>query len=214
LLWTDGGNRFEMDTSALEDDMSFRKRGSYFVTNRQNRLMSSWEDKTVTWMLASRRGSKMRQDDGSWHTRRVKEYLREVDKFRELLLFCMHVTGGQPARGPEILSLRYKNGFSQDRNIFVLDGLVMSVTRYHKTQSQWDVPKAVPRFMPWRVGQLVTVYLTYVQPLMERLSVAVGHGCGRSEYLWADANGPWDTTKLTKVMEQRSGEDLGVALGT
>lgn len=156
----------------------------------------------------------MREGDGSWHTRRVKEYLREVDKFRELLLFCMHVTGGQPARGPEILALRYKNGFSQDRNIFVLDGLVMSVTRYHKTQSQWDVPKAVPRFMPWRVGQLVTVYLTYVQPLMERLSVAIGHGCGRSEYLWADANGPWDTTKLTRVMKQRSGEGLGVALGT
>ena len=86
-------------------------------------------------MLASRRGRKMRQEDGSWHTRRVKEYLREIDKFRELLLFCMHITGGQPARGPEILSLRYKNGFSQDRNIFVLDGLVMSVTRYHKTQS-------------------------------------------------------------------------------
>jgi hypothetical protein len=214
LLWTDGTDRFKMDINALEDDMSFRKRGSYFVTNRQNRLMSSWEDKTVMWMLASRRGRKMRREDGSWHTRRVKEYLREVDKFRELLLFCMHVTGGQPARGPEILSLRYKNGLSQDRNIFVLDGLVMSVTRYHKTQSQWDVPKAVPRFMPWRVGQLVTVYLTYVQPLMERLSVAVGHGCGRSEYIWADANGPWDTTKLTKVMKQRSGEDLGAALGT
>jgi hypothetical protein len=53
-----------------------------------------------------------------------------------------------------------------------------------------------------------------VQPLMERLSVAIGHGCGRSEHIWADANGPWDTTKLTKVMKQRSGEDLGVALGT
>lgn len=49
---------------------------------------------------------------------------------------------------------------------------------------------------------------------MERLSVAIGYGCGRSEYLWADANGPWDTTKLTKVMKQRSGEDLGVSLGT
>jgi hypothetical protein len=129
LLWTEGANRFEMDINALEDDMSFQKRGSYFVTNRQNRLMSSWEDKTVTWMLASRRGRKMRQEDDSWHTRRVKDYLREIDKFRELLLFCTHVTGDQPARGPEMFSLRYKNGLSQDRKIFVLDGLVMSVTR-------------------------------------------------------------------------------------
>ena len=112
LLWTDGTDRFEMDINALEDEMSFRRRGSYYVTNRQNRLMSSWEDKTVTWILASRRGRKMRQEDGSWHTRRVKEYLREVDKFQELLLFCMHVTGGQPARGLEILSLRYRNGLS------------------------------------------------------------------------------------------------------
>ena len=34
LLWTEGAKRFEMDINALEDDMSFRKRGSYFVTNR------------------------------------------------------------------------------------------------------------------------------------------------------------------------------------
>lgn len=68
--------------------------------------------------------------------------------------------------------------------------------------------------MPRRVGQLVTIYLIYMQPLMERLSAAICHGCGLSEYIWADANRPWDTTKLTKVVKQRSGEDLGVALGT
>jgi superfamily II DNA or RNA helicase len=213
LLWTEGSKRFEMDLDALEDDMTFRKRGSYFVTNCQNRLSSSWESKTLTWMLASRRGRRL-QKDGQWQFRRVREYLREVDKFRMLLLFCVHITGGQPARGPEVLSLRYKNGFLQDRNIFVLDGQVMTVTRYHKTQSQWDVPKVVPRFLPWRVGQLVCVYLTYVQPLMERLSVAIGHGCGWSEYVWADASGPWETTKLTNILKRRTGEDLGVSLGT
>jgi hypothetical protein len=139
------------------------------------------------WMLASRRGRKMRQQDGSWHTRRVKEYLHEVDKFRELLLFCMHVTGSQPARGPDVLSLSYKNGLSQDRNIFVLDGLVMSVTWCHKTLSQWDVPKAVPRFMPWRVGQLVTVYLNYVQPLMDCTSQCSTEGAWKQRK-W-DGNG-------------------------
>jgi hypothetical protein len=41
LLWMEGANRSEMDINALEGDTSFRKRGSYFVTNRQNRLMSS-----------------------------------------------------------------------------------------------------------------------------------------------------------------------------
>jgi hypothetical protein len=68
--------------------------------------------------------------------------------------------------------------------------------------------------MPWQVGQLVMVYLTYVQLLIERLSVTIGHGCERSEYIWSDANEPWDTTKLTKVTKQKSGEDLEATLGT
>jgi hypothetical protein len=66
----EGGNRFEMDKNALEDDIRFRILGSYFVSNRQNRLMSSLEEKTAMWMLASRRERKMRQKDGSWHTHR------------------------------------------------------------------------------------------------------------------------------------------------
>jgi hypothetical protein len=114
LLWMEGGNRFEIDKNALEDDIRFRILGSYFVSNRQNRLMSSLEEKTAIWMLASRRERKMKQKDGFWHTHRVKEYLRKVDKARGLLLFCMHVTGGQPARSPDILSLRYKDSLSQD----------------------------------------------------------------------------------------------------
>lgn len=47
---------------------------------------------------------------------------------------------------------------------------------------------------------------------MERLSVAIGHGCDRSEYLGANVNGLWDTMKLTEVTKQSSGENLGIAL--
>jgi hypothetical protein len=67
--------------------------------------------------------------------------------------------------------------------VFVLDGIVMLVSRYYKSQSQWDVPKAVPSFLPWRVGQIMAVYLAYVQPVAERLSVAVESGSGWEEYI-------------------------------
>jgi hypothetical protein len=43
-------------------------------------------------LLMSRNGKKMYRD-GKWHTRLACEYLREVDKFRKLLLFYVHVTG-------------------------------------------------------------------------------------------------------------------------
>jgi hypothetical protein len=70
----------------------------------------------------------------------------------------------------------------------------MSVTCYHKTLSQWDVAKAVPRFMPWQVGQLVTVYLNYVQPLMDCTSQRSTEGVWKQrkwegnglDVLWSD----------------------------
>ena len=215
LLWSDlmwEANRFEVDLDELMDDVTFRKRGAYFVNNDRNGLQKAWK-----WMVKRAKqtkvGRRLRKNK-QWHSRRAFEYLRKVDQFLKLLMFGVHVTSGQPARGPEITSLRFKNGYLQDRNVFVVDGIVMTVTRYHKSQSQWDVPKVVPRFLPWRLGQLMVVYLTYVQPFVERLSVTVGYGCGWGEYIWADANGPWETRTLTAVLKRRTGRDLEVELGT
>ena len=65
----------------------------------------------------------------------MREYLREVDRFLALLLGCVHIESGQPARGSEIVTMRHRNRLLQDRNIFVVDGAVMTVMRYHKLQS-------------------------------------------------------------------------------
>ncbi|KAH0346116.1 hypothetical protein KCU83_g7541, partial [Aureobasidium melanogenum] len=51
---------------------------------------------------------------------------RKEDAQRELFLFCVHVLSGQPARGTEITSLRFRNGVANHRNVFVLDGRVMT----------------------------------------------------------------------------------------
>jgi hypothetical protein len=50
----------------------------------------------------------------------VQKYLQKLDRFRELLLFYVHVTGGQPARGTEITTIRFQNSFQQDRNVFAI----------------------------------------------------------------------------------------------
>ncbi|THZ70556.1 hypothetical protein D6C84_10425 [Aureobasidium pullulans] len=94
-------------------------------------------------------------------SRLVADHLRRVDKFRELFLFYVHVLSGQPARGTEITSLRFRNGVANHRNVFVLDGRVMTVTSYHKLQAMLDMPKMVPRFLPWRLGQIAVIYLTH-----------------------------------------------------
>ncbi|KAG6109089.1 hypothetical protein E4U13_006113 [Claviceps humidiphila] len=96
----------------------------------------------------------------------------------------------------------------------------MTVTFYNKTDSQWDSPKIIPRFLPWRVGQLLSLYLVYIQPLAALMGDAIGSGCFQSEYVWAHQPGsadnpvPWPTRMLTDIVYTRSGKDLGEVFGT
>ncbi|KAG6151506.1 hypothetical protein E4U51_000671 [Claviceps purpurea] len=199
--------------------MSLRDSGHSFVYHPKNDLATAHVDVTALRLSESENGEKMMRD-GNWHPKLTADYLRRVDLFRKLLLFCVHVTGGQPARGTEILSLRLKNGCVRPRNIFLLDGYVMTVTFYNKTDSQWDSPKIIPRFLPWRVGQLLASYLVYIQPLAALMGDAIGSGSCQSEYVWAhksesaDNLVPWDTRKLTEMINTRSGKDLGEVFGT
>ncbi|EOA84444.1 uncharacterized protein SETTUDRAFT_72551, partial [Exserohilum turcica Et28A] len=116
-------------------------------------------------------GMRLQTLDGRWRGKRVGQYLRQVDWFLELLLFCVHVTSGQPGRGSEITTIRHHNGLLQDRNVFVVDGRIMTVVRYHKSQSQFDKLKIMPRFLPPQLGQVMAVYLAYLQPFQEYLVV-------------------------------------------
>ncbi|TKA75572.1 hypothetical protein B0A55_07939 [Friedmanniomyces simplex] len=211
LMWTTSDNRFEIPLEQLEDDVTFTKRGISFITNRANAL----EDKR-RWMLerafAHADGQKLYRG-GVWSKMSVRKYLRQVDRFRELLLFCIHVTGGQPARGSEITTIRFRNGFLQDRNVFVIQGQMAVVTRYHKSQSQFDKPKVIPGFLPWQVGQLLAVYLAYVQPFQEYLSEEV-RGFGFSDYVWSSEYGAWGTDRLTRIIVRETQKRLGVRLTT
>jgi superfamily II DNA helicase RecQ len=101
----------------------------------------------------------------------------------------------------------------QDRNVYIVDGQVMTVVRYHKSMSQWDKPKVVPRFLPSCLGQVVVIYLAYIQPFKEYLNVEVLGG-GFSDYVWADEQGPWKTERLTRVLKRETGKRLGVKLHT
>ncbi len=211
VLWQVDSERFEIPVDALEDDVTFTRRGYSFLNNAHNGL----ED-TRAWMLAQMEahveGRKLLRR-GRWQRRETRKYLRRVDHFRELLLLCVHWTGGQPARGTEITSVRYKNGYMQDRNVFAVHGHMAVVTRYHKSASQYDQPKVVPRFLAWRVGQLMAVYLACARPLQELLAGVV-NGQMASEYIWSGEHGPWETDRLTRVMKRETGRHLGVELTT
>jgi len=164
LLWKEERDeRFVLKLDTIVDDVTFSTRGWSFVNRKENGL-----DNGLEWMLdqvmQTEEGRRLRSRDGRWKIAPVKRYVRSVKRFLERLLLACHVTSGQPGRGTEITTIRRVNGLLQDRNVFVADGRVMTVVRYHKSQSQWDKPKVVPRFLPWRLAQVMVVYLAYVQP--------------------------------------------------
>ena len=74
------------------------------------------------------------------------------------------------------------------------------ITCYHKSQSQFDKLKVIPRFLLWRVGQLLAIYLAYVQPFQQYLTVKV-KGSGRSDHIWANEYSLWGTDQLMKVID-------------
>ena len=138
-----------------------------------------------------------------WYIRRVRRYIRKIDTFLKLLLFIVHITAGQLARGTEIILCRYRNRLLQDRNVFVIDRQVVFITRYYKLQSLVDAPKVIPRFLPQRVGQLVVLYLAYVLPFQERLIEYIQR-YKRSDYIQAGKHRVQETDRLTRVIKARS----------
>jgi hypothetical protein len=67
--------------------------------------------------------------EAKWKKKAVVHYLQQVNAFLQRLLFLVPITGGQPARRTELLSLQWCNSIpGLLRNIFIENGLVSFVT--------------------------------------------------------------------------------------
>ncbi|MCJ1387145.1 hypothetical protein MMC17_010274, partial [Xylographa soralifera] len=113
-------------------------------------------------------------------------WMGRIVEFREKLLVLIHITGGQPARGPELLSIRHSNTVRGEyRNVFVEDGAVVTVTRYYKGYTLKEDVKIIYRYLPREVGELLVLYLWLVLPLQQRLELELGDQVTRSSHLWS-----------------------------
>ena len=91
---------------------------------------------------------------------RIREYGEAMKVFREQLLVLMHMSGGQPARGTELVTVQYKNGADGDvRGLFIEDGAVVFVTIYSKTMRMSAKAKVIHRYLPREVGELAVYYV-------------------------------------------------------
>jgi hypothetical protein len=74
-----------------------------------------------------------------WEKKVVQAYFDKVDQFLERLLLLIHMTGGQPPRGTKLIGLQHSNtAQGQHRGVFVEEGLISTVTSYHKAITLLD----------------------------------------------------------------------------
>ncbi|KAK6591982.1 hypothetical protein H4I95_11932 [Botrytis cinerea] len=117
----------------------------------------------------------------------VAAFQRHVERFQELLWGLMHLCGGQPARAPELLGMRWKNtAYGGVRNIFIEEGLVAFVATYHKGYRSSGSIKIVHRYLPREVGELLVYYLWLVLPFWEKLQFQMTGKPSSSPFLWGD----------------------------
>ena len=200
----------------IRDDMANRLTGYFFVTDLRNSLdqYRSWLlHRVVKIPIARERLVGDNRHELIWKSLGIKQYLEDCKQFMEQLLVLVHITGGQPARGTEILGLQYENTVQRRRNIFIYDGQVTCITEYHKSQSLTGSAKVIPRFLPANIGQLLVQYLVLVRPFCEYLSnwnMEIFQEL--SPLLWANKEGEWKTEHLSQVLTRETSLKLGIKI--
>lgn len=200
--------------STIADNPSETAAGWSFLQDSR----TTWPVDGSQWLLGRIRSDQglsyrfVAPDQCSFRPNAIKRYLTHVSMFREKLAVLIHLCGGQPARAPEILSVRHRNTANAHRNVFIEDRQVVVATRYHKGFHLSNDVKIIHRYLPQPVGSLVVQYLWLVLPLVERFdafhrSVDEQTPLAQTTLLWgADpmSQRPWTSQRLREVLQRES----------
>jgi RecQ family ATP-dependent DNA helicase len=202
--------------SELRDNPAKDEPDWYFIRDTRNQLVDGrkWLVHRVLQVPGLRQQFLHDQGRAVWKTGRVNDYLDSVSLFLEKLLVLMHMTGGQPARALELLSLRYCNTLQGGhRNIFIENGLMTFVTLYHKGYSITGSEKIIHRYLPQEVGELLLYYIWLVLPFRQQLQqLAFGNEEIPSAFLWSADQRKWTPDRVKKVIKRESDRLIGVPL--
>jgi hypothetical protein len=197
----------------LKDDHSNSQKGWNFLKDPRNaeqlQVGDDWLFNRVLdnhW-LKDEMVSLTQEDQVVWKKKAVQAYFAKHDQFLEQMLLLIHITSGQPARGTELMSLQHSNNSKgHHRSIFIEEGLISTVTSYHKGYNITGSTKIIHRYLPKEVSELLVYYLWLVLPFSHKLDMLV-HKCVAppSSFLWPRNNESWQPSRLTAILMREGG---------
>ena len=165
----------------LQDDHSNGQKGWNFTRDQRN--ADQFRDVGDRWLLERVLENDWLRDEMvamssesqlQWNKKAVQAYFGKVDQFLERLLLLIHMTGGQPPRGTELIGLQHSNtAQGQHRGIFIEEGLVSTVTSYHKGYNITRSTKIIHRYLLKEVSELLVYYLWFILPFWQQLDILV-----------------------------------------
>jgi superfamily II DNA helicase RecQ len=151
-------------------------------------------------------GSGSGSGEQDWSGQRCQAYLTQEERFLTQMMVAMHIMGGQPARAPEIGSIKVRNNLFSTRNIFIINGRVAVATTYDKSQKRRNKAKYILRYLPAQLSQILVQYLVYVLPFTRVVGKREG------DFLFANEQGPWIKDQLSVAMARATAKHLGERL--
>ena len=203
---------------SLRDNPTDEQPGWNFLKDHRTRMPvdgGSWLFQRIGQDAAIRDRFTKRETRSGINKQEVERYMDRVVAFREKLAVLVHIVEGQPARWPELGSVRHSNTVKGGhRNIFIEDGMVVFVTRYHKGYNVSGDIKIIHRYLPREVGELLVYYMWLVLPFQQRLEAMVWEKEVISSHMWpADPNGrKWTSDRFREALKRESTIGLGQAL--
>lgn len=203
------------DPSRFADNLMWATNEQCFTDMDENDLKDGGE-RVLHWFTEGGKLGSMLATSGPtrFAPRSVRSYIDRVENFLDMLMFLCHALGGMPARGTEFMSLKIRNSWTTMRNFYVVDGTLMFLTEYHKSQGRTEMPKLIPRFVPRQVAQLLIAYIADVQPFVDFLEVAteLGTRTTSKHVMWSWKQKTRDTEHLSRIIGKFTEEHLGVRL--
>ncbi len=130
---------------SLVDNSGMSEAGWNFLQHEKNTSLHGYEAWLLNRVLNNDQLRKVffyTYKASAWRRAEVQRYLDDARVFLEKLLLLIHITGGQPARRTELMTLQCRNPLDGEgrRNIYLENGLVTFVTFHWLHQDYPSLP--------------------------------------------------------------------------
>jgi hypothetical protein len=95
----------------------------------------------------------------------MKKYLVRSSKLSQLLLTMLHLTSGLPSRATELQTLIIRKNGLLFNNIWILNGRLVTITYYNKTETNADDGRPIARVLPEKFSSTLLIYLACIRKI-------------------------------------------------